>query len=154
MEDYRDPIIYGNVALSATTMRKSPLFVYIAWAYGVAGLDDPTAAPLVRLEHKAARTLLGTRQRQARSIRIKGDVSDLDAPSSGLSLAVLLKATGRDMLGARDRALLRVAYDTAYRRSELATMQIEDIEGPNGDGAGIIEIGWSKTNQVGEGAHA
>ena len=52
------------------------------------------------------------------------------------------------MLGARDRAPLRVAYDTAYRRSELAAMRIEDIEGPNGDGAGIIEIGWSKTDQV------
>ena len=29
--------------------------VNIGWAYRMAGLDDPTAAPLVQLEHKAAR---------------------------------------------------------------------------------------------------
>ncbi len=125
--------------------------VNIGWAYRMAGLDDPTAAPLVQLEHKAARKLLGTRQTQARGIRYKGDVSDLDAPASGVSLAVLLKATRRDLLGARDRALLQVNYDTGCRRSELAAMRIEHIDGPDVDGAGVVEIGRSKTDQEGQG---
>src|SRR3546814_16359611 len=42
--------------------------VSIGWAYRMAGLDDPTAAPLGRLEKKAARKTLGVRQRQARAI--------------------------------------------------------------------------------------
>jgi hypothetical protein len=46
--------------------------VSIGWAYRMAGRDDPTASPLVRLEHKAARKVLGTKQRQARAIRFKG----------------------------------------------------------------------------------
>ncbi|MFD1104460.1 tyrosine-type recombinase/integrase [Sphingobium olei] len=128
--------------------------VNIGWAYRMAGLDDPTAAPLVRLEHKAARKLLGTRQVQARGIRFKGDVSDLDAPASGVSLAVLLKATRRDLLGARDCALLLVNYDTGCRRSELAAMRLEHIDGPDVDGAGVVEIGRSKTDQEGQGAFA
>src|SRR3546814_6654352 len=52
--------------------------VNVGWAYRIAGLDDPTAPPLVRLEKKAARKALGVRQRQARAIRFKGDVSDFD----------------------------------------------------------------------------
>src|SRR3546814_7872349 len=47
--------------------------VHVGWAYRMAGLDDPTAPPLVRLEKKAARKALGGRQRQARAIRYKGD---------------------------------------------------------------------------------
>jgi integrase len=128
--------------------------VNIGWAYRMAGLADPTAAPLVRLEHKAARKLLGTRQRQARAIRYKGDVSDLDAPASGVSLAILLKAARRDLIGLRDRALLLVNYDTGCRRSELAAMRLEHIDGPDVDGAGLVEIGRSKTDQEGQGALA
>ncbi|WP_337847831.1 tyrosine-type recombinase/integrase [Sphingomonas sp.] len=126
--------------------------VNIGWAYRMAGLDDPTAAALVRLEHKAARKLLGTRQRQARAIRYKGDVSDFDAPASGVSLAVLLKATRRDLLGLRDRALLLVNYDTGCRCSELVAMRLEHLEGPDVDGAGVVDIDRSKTDQEGQGA--
>ncbi|HEX7781943.1 MAG TPA: tyrosine-type recombinase/integrase [Sphingobium sp.] len=128
--------------------------VSIGWAYRMAGRDDPTAAPLVRLELKAARKVLGTKQRQARAIRFKGEGSDLDAPASGVSLGILLKATRRDLLGLRDRALLLTAYDTACRCSELAALQVTDIDGPDTDGAGVIEIGRSKTDQDGQGAQA
>ncbi|WP_309141246.1 tyrosine-type recombinase/integrase [Novosphingobium sp. G106] len=120
----------------------------------MAGREDPTAAPLVRLELKAARKALGTRQRQARAIRFKGEGSDLDALASGVSLGILLKATRRDLLGLRDRALLLTAYDTGCRRSELAAMQVTDIDGPDADGAGVIAIGRSKTDQEGQGAQA
>jgi len=128
--------------------------VNIGWAYRMAGRGDPTAAPLVRFEHKAARKLLGTRQRQARAIRFKGDISDIDSPAMGICLSTLLKATRRDLLGVRDRALLLVAYDTGCRRSELAAMMVHDIEEADDDGAGIAEIGRSKTDQEGQGALA
>ena len=128
--------------------------VNIGWAYRMAGREDPAAAPLVRFELKAARRLLGTRQRQARAIRFKGDISDFDSPATGICLSTLLKATRRDLLGARDRALLLVAYDTGCRRSELAAMMVEDIEEADGHGAGVAEIGRSKTDQEGQGAMA
>ena len=128
--------------------------VNIGWAYRMAGLEDPTAAPLVRLELKGLRKLLGTRQRQARGIRFKGEVSDLDDPATGICLAHLLKASRRDMLGARDRALLRVAYDSGCRRSELVAILCEAIEGPDPDGSGTLFIGTSKTDRERAGALA
>lgn len=128
--------------------------VHIGWAYRMAGREDPTAAPLVRLEHKAARKVVGTKQRQARAIRFKGDVVDLDGPPAGICLATLLKACRRDMLGARDQALLLVAYDTGCRRSELVAIQVDDVEGPDADGAGTLLISKSKTDRERQGALA
>ncbi|EQB19139.1 tyrosine-type recombinase/integrase [Sphingobium lactosutens] len=128
--------------------------VSVGWAYRMAGLDDPTAAPLVRLEKKAARKALGVRQRQARAIRFKGDISDLDSPPAGVCLAHLVKACRRDELGLRDEAFLRVAYDTGMRRSELVAIDCSHVEGPDGDGAGTLFIPSSKTDQAGEGAYA
>src|SRR3546814_15505401 len=69
--------------------------VSIGWAYRMAGLDDPTAAPLVRLEKKAARKTLGVRQRPARAIRFKGDIADFDRPASGVCLAHQLGRASR-----------------------------------------------------------
>ena len=128
--------------------------VNIGWAYRMAGLDDPTAAPLVRLEKKAARKALGVRQRQARAIRFKGDIEDLDSPASGVCLAHLLKACRRDLLGLRDAALLRTAYDSAGRRSELVAIDVDHIDGPDASGAGALFVPSSKTDREGEGAWA
>ena len=128
--------------------------VSIGWAYRMAGLADPTAAALVRLELKAARKIVGTRQRQARGLRYKGDVIDLADPPDGICLAHLLKACRRDMLGARDRALLLLAYDSGCRRSELVAIECADVEGPDADGSGSLFIGTSKTDREGRGAIA
>lgn len=137
---------------SAATIAR--YLVHIGWAYRMAGRDDPTKAPLVKLELKAARKALGVRQRQARAIRYKGDVADLDGPAAGLCLAHLLKACRRDWLGLRDTALLRVAYDTGCRRSELVAIEVGHIEGPDQEGAGTLLIPTSKTDREGEGALA
>ncbi len=128
--------------------------VHVGWAYRMAGLPDPTADPLVKFERKAARKHLGVRQRQARAIRFKGDIADLDSPASGVCLAHLIKACRRDALGLRDAALLRIAYDTGARRSELVAIDVAHVEGPDAEGAGILHIPSSKTDQVGEGAEA
>lgn len=132
------------VRASATIER---YLVNIGWAYRMAGLEDPTRAPLVRLELKAARQARGVRQRQARAIRFKGEVADLDEPASGLALSNLVAACRRDLLGLRDRALLLVAYDSGCRRSELVSVDVEDVEGPDHDGAGTLFISKSKTDR-------
>jgi len=148
----------GSEAARATPPRSAATIarylVHIGWAYRMAGREDPTKAPLVRLEHKAARKLLGVKQRQARGIRFKGDVTDLDGPPSGICLATLIKACRRDLLGWRDEALLRTAYDTGCRRSELVAITVDDVEGPDADGAGTLIIGTSKTDRERAGAHA
>jgi integrase len=128
--------------------------VHVGWAYRMAGLADPTADPLVKFERKAASKHLGVRQRQARAIRFKGDISDLDSPASGVCLVHLLKACRRDELGYRDAALLRIAYDTGARRSELVAIDVAHIEGPDAEGSGILNIPSSKTDQKKEGAEA
>jgi integrase len=128
--------------------------VNIGWAYRMAGLEDPTTAPLVRLEKKAARKTLGVRQRQARAIRFKGEISDFDSPAAGVCLTHLLKACRCDLLGLRDEALLRTAYDSAGRRSELVAIEVDHIDGPDGSGAGALFVPSSKTDQEGEGAWA
>lgn len=148
----------GVAAGQATAIRKpatiARYLVHIGWAYRMAGRDDPTKGALVRLEHKAARKLLGTKQRQARGLRFKGDVIDLDGPASGICLSALLKACRRDMLGDRDRALLLTAYDTGCRRSELVAITVDDVEGPDADGSGSLTIGASKTDRERSGAVA
>lgn len=128
--------------------------VHVGWAYRMAGLSDPTTDPLVKFERKAARNHLGVRQRQARAIRFKGDIADLDSPAAGVCLAHLLKACRRDELGARDAALLRIAYDTGVRRSELVAIDVAHIEGPDPDGAGFLVILTSKTDRQQAGAEA
>nr|WP_245584556.1 tyrosine-type recombinase/integrase [Novosphingobium acidiphilum] len=128
--------------------------VHVGRAYRLVGVENPVSAELVRLEVKAMRNARGVRQRQAKPIRFKGEISDLDSPAQGLSLVALLKACRRDLLGRRDTALLRVAYDTGVRRSELVAIEVADIEGPDADGAGTLYIVRSKSDRAGEGAHA
>ena len=137
---------------SAATIAR--YLVHIGWAYRMAGLDDPTKAPLVKFEVKAARKSVGVRQRQARGLRYKGEVDDLDGPAAGVCLTHLLKACRRDWLGLRDQVLLRIAYDSGCRRSELVAIQVGDIEHAGGDGSGLLTIARSKTDREGEGALA
>jgi integrase len=151
-QDVASAAAHATGERSAATIGR--YLVHIGWAYRMAGRDDPTAAPLVRFEHKAARKALGVRQRQARAIRFKGDVTDLDGPPAGVCLATLLKACRKDMLGARDQALLLLAYDTGCRRSELVAIEVGHIDGPDGEGAGTLLIPRSKTDREGEGALA
>ena len=125
---------------------------YIGRAYRLAGLPDPTSGELITFEKKAARKKRGVRQRQARTIRFKGDIADFDSPASGVCLAHLLKAVRRDEMGLRDEALMRVAYDVAARRSEVVAIDVDHIHGPDAQGAGALFIPSSKTDQEGEGA--
>ncbi len=128
--------------------------VHLGIAYRMAGLADPTAAPLVKLEVKALRRARGVGQRQARALRYKGVVDDLSEAPSGVCLANLLLACKRDWQGLRDALLLRLAYDSGARASELVAIEVADIEGPFADGSGLLTLKRSKTDQDGQGANA
>jgi len=62
----------------------------------------------------------------------------------------LVAACGGDLAGLRDRAMLLLGYAAALRRSELATVTIEDVRF-TGDGLELL-LPRSKTDAAGEGA--
>lgn len=128
--------------------------VNVGRAYRLMDIEDPTRATLVSFERRAMKRALGVKQRQAKAIRYKGDIADLDSPARGICITHLLKACRRDALGKRDAALLRIAYDTGCRRSELVAIECRHIDGPDSDGAGVLFIPSSKTDQSSEGQHA
>lgn len=151
LRDRVDPV-EGKPARPATLSR---ILWAIATFHRLFGLDDPTRDDLVRLEMKALRRRLGTAQKQARPLRYKGAVSDVfGAESRGVSLKALLEACGTDEKGARDRALLSVAYDTGLRASELVAMRFEHILPANDPDTRLLVIPRHKGDQEGEGASA
>ncbi|CAH0498833.1 hypothetical protein NVSP9465_03927 [Novosphingobium sp. CECT 9465] len=71
----------------------------------------------------------GAAQKQARPLRFKGPVRDVERDKArGLNIRALLESCGEDLPGLRDRALLSAAYDTGLRASELVAVAIEHIE--------------------------
>jgi len=91
---------------------------------------------------------------QARGLRLKGDVADMqeDQPQA-ISLIGLLASISDDPAGTRDRALISVGYDAGLRRSELVRIKVDHIEHlPAGEAS--LYLPRSKTDQEGEGARA
>lgn len=127
----------------------------LAKIHQLLGLADPTKAELVKLTLAAHRRAVGSAQAQARPLRFKGAVKDVarDQPH-GLNVRALLEASGEDLTGLRDRALLSVAYDTGLRASELVAITVEHILEALDPEARLLEIPRSKGDQDGEGATA
>jgi site-specific recombinase XerD len=101
---------------------------------------DPTKDPDVLLEMRRMHRKIGRYSKQA--LGITADI-----------LEKLLAATEAGNRGARDRALLLVAYDSLCRRSELASLLIEDIKYIETSGTikASILIRRGKTDQFGQG---
>lgn len=115
----------------------------IASIHQLSSLPDPTKEVEVKLAIRRMYRQLGREQHQAMAIT---------APL----LKKLLAATDNDLRGARDRALIAVAYDTLCRRSELLSLRVEDIHpdsSPSEDGQGgaSIFLRKSKTDQEAHG---
>nr|WP_231708538.1 site-specific integrase [Sphingomonas populi] len=127
----------------------------IAKIHQLLDLKDPTPAPLVKLRLQAIRRRLGTAQRQARPLRFKGPVRNVerDAPR-GLNVRALLESCAEDLPGLRDRALLSAGYDTGLRASELVAIEVEHILEAIDPEARLLSIPRSKGDQDGEGATA
>ncbi|WP_103098824.1 site-specific integrase [Novosphingobium guangzhouense] len=127
----------------------------IAKIHQLLELKDPTPSALVKLRLAAIRREKGTAQKQARPLRFKGPVRDVerDRPR-GLNIRALLESCGDDLPGLRDRALLSAAYDTGLRASELVAVAVEHIEEAIDPEARLLKILRHKGDQDGEGATA
>ena len=101
------------------------------------GFEDPTKAIFVKLALRRAGRQLGSAQRQV-------------APINRPLLNRMLATCQDNLIGARDRALLLLAYETARRRSELVAFSIEDLIEVEGRITGIW-LRRSKTDQFGTG---
>ena len=118
-------------------------------------LKDPTPASLVKLRLQAIRRRLGTAQKQARPLRFKGPVRNVERDEPrGLNVRALLESCAEDMPGLRDRALLSAGYDTGLRASELVAIEVEHIIEAIDPDARLLSIQRSKGDQEGEGATA
>ncbi len=127
----------------------------IAKIHQLLDLKDPTPAPLVKLRLQAVRREKGAAQKQARPLRFKGPVRDVERDKArGLNIRALLESCGDDLPGLRDRALLSTAYDTGLRASELVAVAVEHIEEAIDPEARLLQILRSKGDQDGEGATA
>jgi site-specific recombinase XerD len=127
----------------------------IAKIHQLLDLKDPTPASLVKLRLQAIRRRLGTAQTQARPLRFKGPVRNVerDAPR-GLNVRALLESCPEDLPGLRDRALLSAGYDTGLRASELVAIAVEHILEAIDPDARLLSIPRSKGDPEGEGATA
>lgn len=127
----------------------------IAKIHQLLELKDPTQAQLVKLRFSAIRRKVGTAQKQARPLRFKGPVRDVERDKArGLNIRALLESCPDDLPGLRDRALLSTAYDTGLRASELVAVAVEHIEEAINPDARLLQILRSKGDQDGEGATA
>jgi integrase len=93
----------------------------IARAHIAAGLLNPCASEPARLAHKEVGRVTSSRQRQALAL-------------GWAEIKEFLKIAGEGLRADRERALLCVAYDTMYRRSELVAFDFEDLEWLNSAG--------------------
>lgn len=127
----------------------------IAKIHQLLELKDPTPASLVKLRLQAIRRRLGTAQKQARPLRFKGPVRNVERDEPrGLNVRALLENCSEDLPGLRDRALLSAGYDTGLRASELVAIKVEHIIEAIDLDARLLSIPRSKGDQEGEGATA
>jgi integrase len=112
----------------------------------------PTRTAMVADALKAASRRQGAQQRQAAAIRLGVPMNPQDE-IEGVTLTMLLSVCGGDLQGLRDGALLTIAFETGLRVSELAAIQINQVD-PQRDGRGILTVGKTKTDQEGEGRYA
>jgi integrase len=122
----------GLLAMSALARR----LVAIRSAHIGRGLMDPTKSELVRLTFRGIRRKYGRAQRRVLAL----------GPSDLLAIVRLLRQSPTDL---RDAAILLVGFAGAFRRSELAGVDRNDIE--IGEDGISISLRRSKTDQEGEG---
>jgi integrase len=120
--------------LSMATLARR--LVSIRVTHAVRGLPDPTSSQLVRLTFRGIRRNHGQPQRRVNALT-HNDLSAI-IPS--------LRQSAKDL---RDAALLLVGFAGAFRRSELAAIECQQIE--IGEHGAAIQVPRSKTDQEGRG---
>ena len=86
----------------------------IAAIHNLNSISDPTQYPDVKIEMRRMYRTLGRYARQAYGIN-----KDL--------LYKMVEATDNSLRGIRDKAIILVAYDSLCRRSELVSLEIQDV---------------------------
>jgi site-specific recombinase XerD len=97
--------------------------------------NDPTMHPDVKIEMRRMHRKLGRESKQAQGINIT-------------TLRNMLAHNDNSLISLRDRALVLTAYDGMCRRSELVSLNIEDIS-LRADNSMKIKLRRSKTDQDG-----
>lgn len=109
----------------------------IRYAHVAAKLDPPTNAEEVRHVLRGIRRSVGTAPTRK-------------APATAECVAAMVSHCPKTLAGVRDRALLLLGFGGAFRRSELAALDVVDLaEGPEGL---RVTVRHSKTDQEGAGA--
>lgn len=120
----------------------------IRFAHAARDLPDPTAAARVRTVWEGIRRVHGAPPDQARPLMPPELFDVLDACPATRTWKTRGRAPEPSLAGVRDRALLLVGFVGALRRSELAALELQDVdEHTNGL---VLTLRRSKTNQTGE----
>lgn len=108
----------------------------ISQAHQAAGYESPTKSSQVKAVWAGIR-------------RVKGTAQQGKAPVTTPEIRAMIEHLPASLLGTRDRALLLLGFAGAFRRSELMSLDVEDVASTN-DGA-VVTLRRSKTDQEGQG---
>lgn len=108
----------------------------ISQAHQSNGIETPTSAPIVRTTWKGIRRQFGT-------------ATNGKAPARTADIRAMVETLDDRLIGTRDRALILVGFAGAFRRSELVSLNIEDVSN-TADGL-VVTVRRSKTDQEGAG---
>jgi integrase len=112
------------------------MLVAISKAHRASGFDDPCKSEMVKSTMRGIRRMIGTAQHAAKPI-MKED------------LFSVLECMGSAANDVRDKALLLIGFAGAFRRSELVSLDVEDIDHVR-QGI-VVTLRTSKTDQEGKG---
>lgn len=132
-------VVCNWIAVLAATHKPASIsrkLAAVAAAHRMAGFDSPTTSEAVKLTMSGVRRTVGVRQRQARPLLV-GDLRRI--------IAVL----PADLAGVRDASILLLGFSGGFRRSEIASLGVEDITFVD-DGV-VVLIRKSKTDQEQQG---
>lgn len=108
----------------------------LAKAHRALGADDPCKAEIVKATLRGIRRMIGTAQREAKPV-LRED------------LFQMLERMGDRPKDIRDKALLLLGFAGAFRRSELVSLDVADVEHVR-QGV-VVTLCRSKTDQTGAG---
>src|SRR5262245_45327937 len=122
----------GKLKVSTLVRRLSSL----AKAHRLANLPDPTKSELVKTVVRGIKRAHGSRQEQAK-------------PLTREMLEIICSSLGQSLHDTRDRALFLVGFASGMRRSELCSLQVEQVK-LTGAGTELLLV-RSKTDKDGRG---
>jgi len=108
----------------------------IAEGHKATSLDSPTSSGIVRNTLKGIKRTLGTATVQK-------------APALTTDIRAMVDATDSGLIGSRDRALILLGFAGAFRRVEIVSLDVPDLDF-NRDGL-TVTLRRSKTDQEGQG---